>query len=277
MQKRDSKPIEAADLSEYLESADDFQFELEVFRCCLQGGLPAEHGGTYQDPVTKKDRQFDIRMLIKNRRRLVKLAIECKNLKTNFPLLVSRIPRRPEENFHMLIFSSRITGVRSFRVSGPATVFEAGKLVGKSTAQVGRTPSTKKNIPGDLVTSDAEVYEKWTQALGSAFDLVYSSRGDYVTEGDAAVTVIFPVLVIPDETLWTVDYSADGQQLSAPKRSHECEVFLGKNFDAGSLNYTTSHLLIFTKTKFDSYLNRLATNEKYLALIFPPQALEGRI
>jgi hypothetical protein len=85
--KLNTKPIEAADLSEYLKSDDDFQFELEIFRSCLKGGASSvEHGGTYQNPVTKKDRQFDIRMAVQKEQCLLKLAIECKNLKTNFPL-----------------------------------------------------------------------------------------------------------------------------------------------------------------------------------------------
>src|SRR2546430_8215254 len=101
------KPIVAADISEYLKSDDDFAFELEVLRSCQVGGFDVQHGGAYQDPVTGKDRQFDIRLMARKDRRVVKLAIECKNLKPNFPLVVSRIPRVSEESFHDVVISLR--------------------------------------------------------------------------------------------------------------------------------------------------------------------------
>src|SRR5437763_15331085 len=91
------KAISCSDNSEYLKSQDDFAFELEILRSCQVGGFEVRHGGAYQDPVTRKDRQFDIRLMHHKDRSVVKLAIECKNLKPNFPLLVSRIPRLLEE------------------------------------------------------------------------------------------------------------------------------------------------------------------------------------
>ena len=272
------KPIGISDLSDYLKSDDDFAFELEILRCCLAGGgFKVEHGGAYRDPVTSKDRQFDIRLTTWKERSVVKLAIECKNLKTNFPLLVSRIPRRPEENFHDIVISLRSSpgnpvmgkGVRKVTAHGTGVIFEVNKFVGKSTAQVGRSKA------GEIVTGDAEVYEKWSQALGSASDLVSSSARDYeIVKDNASATVIFPVLVIPDGTLWTIDYAADGQQLGDPKQSKECEVLLRKDIDVGFLQYTASHLLIFTKRQFDGYLERLATNEKYWDRLFPSAVLQ---
>src|SRR5437660_6758910 len=97
--------IRSSDISEYLQSEDDFAFELEVLRSCQVGGFEVRHGGAYQDPVTRKDRQFDIRLMGHKDRSVIKLAIECKNLKPNFPLLVSRIPRLPEESVHDIVLS----------------------------------------------------------------------------------------------------------------------------------------------------------------------------
>jgi hypothetical protein len=267
--------ISSSDISEYLKSEDDFAFELQILRSCQVGGFDVQHGGAYQDPVTRKDRQFDIRLMGRKDRRVVKLAIECKNLKPNFPLVVSRIPRLAEECFHDIVISlsqnSRPTGktVRKIRAYGTGVVFQKGDFVGKSTAQVGRA----KN--GEIVAGDAEVYEKWSQALGSAFDLVSSSAKDYtIADANAAATVVFPVLVISDGTLWVVDYASDGQQLSEPRQRDHCELYLAKTFDAVDFQYTASHLLIFTKTKFDGYLDRLAVNDNYWQLIFPPPVLE---
>jgi hypothetical protein len=143
MAKLRDKAIERQDLVEYLKSHDDFQFELDVFRLCLAGGATVEHGGIYSDPITKKDRQFDIRMLIRKGQLLVRLAIECKNLKSNHPLLVSRIPRGADGAFHEIILSRAqshlLIGVnagKTIRVQGDGGLFCAGELVGKSTAQI---------------------------------------------------------------------------------------------------------------------------------------------
>ena len=270
------KPIGVADLSEYLKSDDAFAFELEILRSCLkEGGFNVEHGGAYRDPVTGKDRQFDIRLSISKERSVVRLAVECKNLKANFPLMVSRVPRRQEENFHDIVISVRpLPGnpamgktSRVVRAHGTSVVFEEKKPVVKSTTQVGRTRN------GDLVSDDSEVYEKWSQAIGSAFDLVRSAGRDWgLVHDNAAATVIFPVLVVPDKTLWTVDYEANGKQLGNPRELDYCELYLGKTF--ADLQYTASHLLIFTKTKFDGYLDRLAVNDKYWQLLFPSAVLE---
>jgi hypothetical protein len=275
------KPIEKDDFLEYLKSHDDFQFELDVFRLCLAGGATVEHGGIYSDPITKKDRQFDIRILFQKGQLLVRLAVECKNLKSNYPLLVSRIPRSADEAFHEIILSRQqslllhgVNAGRSIRVQGAEGLFNAGEPVGKSTAQVGRTPG------GDLLAGDAEVYEKWAQALASASDLVRESVDDYkLTHTPEAATVVIPILVVADGTLWTIDYSADGAPMADPRCVESCEIFLRKDIWTGpmGIGYTFSHLLVFTKSKFDGYLDRLATNDLYWDRIFPKKNLEGTL
>ena len=215
---------------------------------------------------------------------MLKLAIECKNLKTSFPLLVSRVPRRPNESFHEIILSGK-SRLRKATANGlftgadtyPLTVsplYEPGKLVGKSTVQVGRTPNN------ELTTSDCEVYEKWAQALGSAFDLVSLSVRDYEHVGALmAATLVIPVLVVADDTLWVADYSDQGELLGTPKPADECTIFIGKSFSTGlgGVNCTISHLHVFTKAKFGGFLDRLATNEKYWELIFPPTPLNKQL
>lgn len=84
-------------------------------------GFAASHGGTYDDPVTKKARLYDVRALRQQDRFRVDLAIECKSLKRYYPLLLSRIPRTADESFHDLIFSrKRPQDVYSDPLSAPA-------------------------------------------------------------------------------------------------------------------------------------------------------------
>jgi hypothetical protein len=83
--------------------------------------------------------------------------------------------------------------------------------------------------------------------------------------------------VVADGTLWTVDYSAEGIAMADPNPADKCEIFLGKEIWTGPMGvtYAFSHLLVFTKSKFNGYLDRLMTNDKYWDRIFPPQALTG--
>jgi hypothetical protein len=62
-----SDPIGVAELTKYLETESDFDFELRVLHSLQDIGVNCEHGGHYEDPVTKKSREFDIRLRAKHR------------------------------------------------------------------------------------------------------------------------------------------------------------------------------------------------------------------
>jgi hypothetical protein len=275
-QKRDSEPINAADIKSYLDDADDFQFEIDVLRACHGGGLITFHGGSYEDPATKKNRQFDIRSQVTRGVCTLKLAIECKNLHADFPLLVSRMPRRDDESYHEVLLSSAAK-YRKFLIDrGRASadhrrvkgLFRPKDLVGKATVQVGRKRT------GEFIANDAEVFEKWSQAIGSAHDLIAASRVDHQLVASAsAASVVFPILVVGDGALWAIDYSAEGSRLGGPHLVNECSIYLGKAVATAGVDYNISHLQIFTKTAFDGYLNRITVNDKYWELIFPGSQL----
>jgi len=75
------KAIDAADIKQYLTSRDDFDLELYVFRIARELHFEASHGGSYQDPVTGKARQYDVRARLVRETEQIALAIECKALK----------------------------------------------------------------------------------------------------------------------------------------------------------------------------------------------------
>lgn len=100
MAKLQEIQIGAADMLEYLSGYSDFSFELQTLRLARGRGLDCEHGGLYEDPITKKMREFDIRAIAREGVYSVRLAIECKNIRENFPLLVSCVPRHGSESFH---------------------------------------------------------------------------------------------------------------------------------------------------------------------------------
>jgi len=117
MAKLKDNPISVSDLNEYLSGQDDFRLEIAVLKNFKKRNLEVLHGGTYEDPVTKLARQFDIRGSVRKNGFSVHLAIECKNLKESYPLLVSTLPRTYEESYHEVIFSHKRTA-NSFQALG---------------------------------------------------------------------------------------------------------------------------------------------------------------
>ena len=125
-------PITANDMSEYLKTSD-FQLELDVFHSLARYIQPS-HGGTYTDPVTKKDRQYDIRAEFVHRNCYLKLAIECKNLKPNFPLLdqpsskvaARKLSRSKSWDGHTRIPSKAVTSIELI-----IGCFKSGETVGQ--------------------------------------------------------------------------------------------------------------------------------------------------
>lgn len=163
-----TKTITQEDLEDYLASEDDFAFELDVLKICQKHSPHVAHGGTYQDPISGQNRQFDIRIWITDQDRTLALAVECKNLKTYFPLLVSQVPRLEEEAFHGSIEAGKI-GFAIRVHEGENTMYPEGQPVGKSTTQVGKPLSMNGT---SFVSGDGEAYDKWAQAIASAEELV---------------------------------------------------------------------------------------------------------
>lgn len=276
MAKLLSNPIGIADLEEYIRDHDDFALELDLFQHALHLDAAAEHGGTYVDPVSGRHRQFDLRIQIEAPERLLLLAVECKNIGKNSPLLVSRIPRERAEAFHEVLHSfthrapGEVPGVARDRaevrrVSDQGGIYPAGRPVGKSTAQVGRT------LQGELTSADTESYEKWSQALSSANDLVDRAfRGCEITQTQACLSVVIPVLVLGDDTLWTVDYSSNGSPSGPPVKSEEAHLFVDRSYSVGkSTKYRISHLHIYTRSRFRNVLTDLVHSDSFLKKAFP--------
>ena len=53
--------ISGKDIADFVANDSDFAFEMKVLGILRQHGLECLHSGTYQDPVSDKIRQFDIR------------------------------------------------------------------------------------------------------------------------------------------------------------------------------------------------------------------------
>lgn len=284
MAKYRETPMTAEDLTEYVTNQDDFGLELFVYSKARTLGLQATHGGTYIDPITEKPRQYDVRVSAAKLNRRIDLAIECKSLKPSYPLLISRIPRIAKESFHKILFSPRPQPSRIRTATSLASLttqcltlkrdvyfYPEGTMVGKSTVQVGR------NIQDGFVTGDADVYDKWTQALGSSAALIHQAGGRHLENSDEALSsAILPVLVVANDTLWVADYSEDGTLINHPKQVNETTLFVGRHYKNpmgfGS-PFIISHLHIYTKVGIEALLTKIASDESYWELLFPQREI----
>lgn len=275
-------PVGSETLQAYLNEASDFAFELAVLRLLNEKGVICDHGGQYEDPATKKFREFDIRFRHTKGQITVSAAVECKSIGANFPLLVSTVPRKPEEAFHEIFIHSReVEARRSGQFGGvvtstvpsgpipgvkvrPSCLYPAGLQVGKSTAQVG-----KKEVGGEIVANDAEFFEKWTQALQSLDDLIDEIGSKVfihkVWDGNLHYALALPIVVVPDGTLWSVGYDDFGTCTNEPFSTDRVSILVRRSIGgfAMSPELNVSHLEVMTKTGLSNFVDEfLADAEK---------------
>jgi hypothetical protein len=267
--------VTAADIENHLTSHNDFDLELSVYRGLREKGVDAIHGGTYADPVTNKPRQYDVRAtaLVHGGSFAVTMAIECKSLSTDFPLVVSRVPRDASESYHQVL-AANIGGVNSTRVVPSkqlSLLFRPDRYVGKKTSQIG--VEIKKDGTRVTTDDDRDTYEKWAQALASAHGLVRQvfTFAHHQQVSELAATFVTAILVIPDGTLWTVDYEANGSR-AAPRLADQTTLFVAREYTTPRHEtYMISHLQIFTRTGFDRFIDSLCDRSggRIWAEIFP--------
>ena len=248
----DKEAIHETDLQKFLDSKADFAFEMRVLRRFEELGNTCEHGGTYTDPVTNKIRQFDIRARCIRGTTHLLIAAECKNVGTDSPVLVHSVPRKYGEAFHSLVIH-KTSGVPEVVRVEAQSMYQPDGLVGKRIDQV-RIQS------GGLVGGDQDIFDRMSQSVNSAFELVSeAAKSPKYPEADAIV----PILVLPDGCLWQVDYSKSGQQNGPPHQVPTCEYFLAHEWETRTrhltpLTYRLSHIQIVTFGALKDALNLFA-------------------
>jgi len=256
MAKHKKDPITEKDLKEFVANDSDFAFEMQVLTQLRGLQFECSHSGTYQDPVTDKIRQFDIRAVKQQSSCRLELAVECKNLHASRPLLLSAVPRITAEAFHDIIVHEpgAITVVK-VRTMGGDSIYKLGEMVGKKTDQIGRDVQSR-----ELFSDDSATFEKLNQAVNSCKDLVWKAVATTPTAPLPCFEAIVPVLVVPAGLLWQVDYAADGTVDREPRRVTRASLFLNHAWSAlggwgTTYNYRLSHLEIITIEALDGILS----------------------
>ncbi|QDV14130.1 hypothetical protein CA51_40240 [Rosistilla oblonga] len=104
---REITPTSQADIVKFLEKDSSFAFEMQVRKLFAAKRLRYRHGGTYDDPIERKPRQFDLTAdlnLVDGYLPVrLRMAIECKCLSEFAPMLVYRSPRSAYEAGHCVV------------------------------------------------------------------------------------------------------------------------------------------------------------------------------
>lgn len=285
MAKLKPDPITKKDLIDYLDGYSDFAFEITVLKSLIDKGFQCEHGGTYEDSATKKPREFDIRATKRfGEKCFLRLAVECKNLKNNYPLLISCLPRRPEAAFHQIAFSvnpesysfERPNGPysvamlpisKSIRIQNTESLYPSGQPVGKACDQVGRTTT------GDLTGNDSDIFDKWAQALSSADDLTYNAATDGLerSQSGIAAAIVVPLVVVPNDRLWVAQYDNNGNRTRDPEPTDRCSYFVKRDYwhrGSNADTYTISHLEFVTFKGLLQFIDTLCGTDESTSRTF---------
>lgn len=282
MAKIKTVQIKQSDLLEYLESYSDFGFELSVLKMLRERGLECEHGGHYEDPVTNKSREFDIRAKKTIKQWRIRAAIECKNIRENFPILISCVPRHEHEAYHQIALVSEQEGdsamialsihqsrAKILSIQGQHSIYKALEPVGKSTVQVGRATDNT------ISANDSDLHEKWGQCLSSIKDMVDDVYWDGGQEDTAASfqSAVFPFVVVPNGRLWMVYYDDDGNRICDPTLTDRCPCFINKDYEIGTktakARMCLSHVEIVTFDGLRSFVDGHFVTEDGMMKVFP--------
>jgi hypothetical protein len=169
------------------------------------------------------------------------LSVECKNLRPNFPLLVSTLPRPDAEAFYsVILFTRGLSNSFDVKLVEGLGMYRASRPVGKTTDQVGRDTNNQ------LFSNDEQTFDKISQAINGCRDLVERCSHEV---SDVQKRIVVPVLVVPAGTLWQVDYDTTGKITVPPRQVRHSNLFLDNYWEAKSpygdeIKYRISHLEI---------------------------------
>ena len=288
--------ISASDIRAVVEKEDDFGHELRV-GCILRAYRDGKllHGGTYTDPITKKPRQYDFRWYYPANERAINLAVECKHIKSESPVVISGRKRKRPESFHDLV-EARTSG-KFTTPSGPVyidfpsygvirtvrndnSIYGPEAFVGKSMVKIQATQTGKPpkiTYSGD---SDTEIHQRWSQALASCDDLVVSACKSANDKNPHVFTLVLPVVVFPDNTLWKIEYDDKGQPTGDPTEADECEFYVDREIVVPNpfksfpqRRFVISHIHFFTMRGFASFLLRITNDDDWCNSAFDAQVL----
>ena len=267
-------PIDADVVKKIVLSKSTYEFELRILSRLQGYGFRCIHNGAYIDPATNKLREFDIYGIKRsdhgNRAFVHHIAVECKRIDKDSPLVVlgSKIGAMPS------VWQSPV-----YSLSGDNediyTRYHAQEFIGRSLEQIQRKVTEKKKGQGseirtDWSLNDSDIFSKMSQAISSATAVVRDRFTLPDKDCCETFTEVTPVLVVPDNSLWIVEFSNTGDIIGMPKScaslryfiDYTCEEHVTKrtnrNVDLKHMTICTESALVSTLE--GSEINNLAQN-----------------
>jgi hypothetical protein len=122
-----------------------------------------------------------------------------------------------------------------------------------------------------------EVWDKWSQAIAHCSEIIDAS----VPIDGGEIRAFFPVLVVPNESLWTMDYTSEGDPDGNPTQADEATFFIGKTLRLrwGETNkpFTITHLLIMTESGLRRRVIEISSRTAMANLMIPPSLYDPRL
>lgn len=284
--QKQSNPICPSDLVDFLKEDSSFAFEMKVRELFATPRCRYWHSGTYNDPHTGLPRQFDLRVELNYQTSFLPIrfamAIECKCLSEFAPMLVYRSPRSAYESGHQLMamtcgdrhailtsIDPQLSRYEIFPIRNSDRTYpfpslcvidiqpnssayrSHGEYVGKAIDIISRDGSRR------FKSGDKDVYARWTQALQSASDMLPFGAGTFYDDKRPVIHLVLPILVVPDERLFVVDFDNFGIQQGDPSRAESTSFFVdyrppNRNIEGPEFKF--GHLEIMTYSALKSFV-----------------------
>jgi hypothetical protein len=270
--------ISAKLIRDLAEAGDDFGFEMRIGK--ILRALPSAqvtHGGLYHPlGFNQPQRQYDYRVKIVNGKRIIRLAVECKNFFVGSPVVLCGASRLASESrLDNIVSDVRIVvprhGDADQKVVGillknaPSELYPVGEFVGKAVIRPDPGASREKElVPGTKyrLTGDGDVWEKWNQAVSHAAVLARASADERQRQQTFTLTAALPLVVVPEDALWTISYDADGRIEDDPKRVPSTTLYVGsEHVVADYVQPQLSHIHLMTPSGLNHFVSRLVEPE----------------
>lgn len=266
-----SPAITEHDVQDYFDNHSDFGFEVKVRDVLVRAGASYSHGGTYSDPTTGLRREFDFRVVKQMHRNpestcTLYMAIECKNLRSRRPLVITTMPRSESESNHSILERDKYGTYQILKYTGSRSAYPVNMLTGKNLVQIFKKPD------GSFDDGDEETYRKWSQAV---------QHTEAMLNGEIEINLrqrlaFVPVLVVPEGCLWVIDCTEKGERLRITN-AKQCSYYIGANLPAPKnptederSSIRISHLEFMTPSGLMDYFQILHTQHQFETSEFFP-------
>jgi|GEM_PF-4542397 len=231
-------------IAKFLDDHGTFSLELEVAKVLSKNKIKHTHSGHYNDVETDKVREYDflIDTNISTYNRIV-ISIEVKAFSSKSAVLAHAQTRKLEQSYHCILESNMVKG-RKAKI----------KKVEDEPGQIGVSYYSHKDSvaislqrinfkSGKINHINDDVYGKFMQAIS----VCESMHKKIVKESPKANIIYIPIVVVPDKSLWEVQYNKGFEREDLLESNHvsvKCNHQMAPKDNA--INYHISHFEVCT-------------------------------